>query len=151
MSDPHIDIDEVVIKTPSPGETAESKSQAGSASSKTDSASKATGFDDPDAPPSDRFANFSTMFSTLNRQFQGWQRHLTAVNKAHNDTGVLPDEARQHLRASQRELLLACRSFLDVSLERLEQREQREQLRREEDEKHPRRGATKIIIEETED
>ena len=38
---------------------------------------------------------------------------------------LLPSETRQHVRAAQRELLMALRSVIDVALERLETTERR--------------------------
>jgi hypothetical protein len=51
----------------------------------------------------------------------------------------------QHLRNSQKEFLLAWRSFIDHSLERIERQEARDQIRRESGLSN---SGTKIIVED---
>lgn len=42
---------------------------------------------------------------------------------------LLPNEARLHIRAAQREMLLAVRSVIDVAIERLETADRRRERR----------------------
>ncbi|TAK34739.1 MAG: hypothetical protein EPO21_08680 [Chloroflexota bacterium] len=42
---------------------------------------------------------------------------------------LIPREAKVHLRAARREMLLAVRSMLDCAIDRLEEREQESQTR----------------------
>ena len=58
-----------------------------------------------------------------------WTEHLMrAANAfAREMRGVVPDEFSQHARGSVREGLLAIRSLIDASIERLDREEQRQQ------------------------
>jgi len=53
-----------------------------------------------------------------------WVEHLGKALEAfiRDLRGVLPEETYEHLRASQRESLLAVRSLIDRQIERLEKR-----------------------------
>ncbi|MCL4534859.1 MAG: hypothetical protein M1370_06825 [Bacteroidetes bacterium] len=44
--------------------------------------------------------------------------------------GMLPDEFVQHMRAAQKEMLLAMRSLLDAGVSKIEERERRRAARR---------------------
>ncbi len=50
--------------------------------------------------------------------------------------GLVTDEARAHVRASRREMLLALRSLIDATVQRMEEKE-----------KAPAKGRSKIKVE----
>jgi hypothetical protein len=125
MNDPHIDIDDLDNEKPS----AEPKK----------SAKLETDFDFTDQIPPSSSGNFTGMFGAMTQQFRQWGEQMRS------DYKIVPDESMQHLRNSQKEFLLAWRSFIDHSLERIERQEARDQIRRESGLSN---SGTKIIVED---
>lgn len=143
MSDPHIDIDEIDTR----GTSAKKESGRPIPNEEWDGRTE-----------TDRVTegyNAGDMFSNMSQQFRRWQeRMMPGAGMGNNgDFGLIPNEATRHLRNSQREFLLAWRSLIDSSLERLERQDLREQIRNEADisPDAPRRGSNKIVVEEFED
>lgn len=147
MNDPHIDIDEIdnSFKNTEPRRGGEvppaSSTQPGqTADFGTDNFRPASGY------------NPAEMFSGMAQQFRRWQEQ-SGFGFGRTGFGFVPPETIRHLRASQREFLLAWRSFIDYSLERLEQQELRDQVRAEAEMTGAGspRTANKIIVEEIDD
>ena len=97
MNDPHIDLDEIDAGVANP------QSKPGENEPENPHPYEATGYD------------FGNLFATMTRQFQHWTE----------DFNLLPTETAKHLRASQREFLLAWRSLIDHSIERLDRQDTR--------------------------
>ncbi len=66
-----------------------------------------------------------------------WMRENSPFRVGERLTGMLPGDFRRHMRAAQREQLLALRSLLDSTIERLEKAEERK----------PAKRATKVEVE----
>ncbi len=124
MSDPHIDIDEIDA-------AASMGTQPGQSREPGIGNTVESGYD------------MGNLFTNMTRQFQRWG----------NDFSLLPPETSRHLRASQREFLLAWRSMIDNTLEKLERQDMRDQLKNDPDLAggNFRRGAQKIEVEDIED
>ncbi len=151
MNDPHIDIDEgEEVQIPK----AQAEIPKAAPSSKPRPKPR---YEDEDEDEDDMPMNFGgsvwDMFSSASQQFRRWQDQMMPGMGRFGDSEFIPNETVQHLRSSQREFLLAWRSLIDSSLERLDKREVREELRREANltEEGPARRANKIVVEEVED
>ena len=124
MNDPHIDLDEI--------DSGEAGPRMG--------ATTPLGGNGPFEAGS---YDMGSVFANMTRQFQRWS----------NDFSLLPTDTARHLRASQREFLMAWRSLIDHSLERLERQDMRDTLREDTNlgGETIGRGAEKIQVEEIED
>ncbi len=149
MNDPHIDIDEVEnYQPPKPAEEIPA-AQASTTPPSPNPASQ-TFDDDFDEERMTGGSTFGDIFSSMSQQFRRWQDQAGSGG----DSEFIPKETRRHLRASQRELLLAWRSLIDYSLERIDRRDVRDQIRREaemSDDTEPVSNSSKIVVEEVED
>ena len=98
---------------------------------------------DPTEPFETGGYDMGSVFANMTRQFQRWG----------NDFSLLPTDTARHLRASQREFLMAWRSLIDHSLERLERQDMRDELKAESNLRGDNvgRGAEKIEVEEIDD
>ncbi len=146
MNDPHIDIDEIDSTEGLSGAAANPAASPTPAAFEDDAewmggtGQGPVGFSMPD------------MFSTMTQQFRRWQERVTP-GFGRSEFELVPPETVRHLRASQREFLMAWRSLIDSSLQRIERQEQRDQLRTETQMSSdgPSRGNHKIIVEEFDD
>ena len=111
--DPHIDIDE--LDDPLPAAPAPFSS-----TSSTSSDPQATDWDSGE--PAGLLSMGDTFYMLL-KQMRAWQERVTPGNSR----SFIPGRINKHLRAAQREFLLAWRGLIDLSLERLDRQEQEEQ------------------------
>jgi hypothetical protein len=109
MHDPHIDIDEI----DNPDDNTQAPGDSGTA-------------ERPKEPA--RGYGLSDILERLGERANRWQDRLNASTRRGLDMHIMPPETRKHLVSSQREFLLAWRSLIDFSLERLD-REEREAAR----------------------
>ena len=133
MNDPHIDIDEIdnPQTVPEPGDSG------------------------PGNPPKEPATGwgFNDLLERMGQQASRWQDRLNAGARLGLDMHIVPPEAKKHMISSQREFLLAWRSLIDFSLEKLDLQEQREVAK---PPRQPKPDAeppkvTKIQVEETGD
>lgn len=88
-----------------------------------------------------RFGEEEERILTLKVSLEGpaelisWIRENTPGMMGRRLSGLLPAEFREHMRAAQREQMLAIRSLLDAAIGRMEKEEK------------PRRRATKVEVE----
>jgi hypothetical protein len=149
MSDPHIDIDE--LENEVPPATGASIPREKAQANPNPASDPARDFEDED----ERWplGSFGEMVANMNRQFRHLQDKFGGLGKP-GDFEFVPPETRRHLRASQREFLLAWRSLIDFSLERLDRRDLRDELRHEANVSgtaETMRGSNKIIVEEVDE
>lgn len=112
MTDPHIDIDEI--------DNSQSIPPASDDTNNTGERPK---------EPAGGFG-FNDLLKRLGERANRWQDRFTnAGSRLGMDMHVIPPEAKKHLISSQREFLLAWRSLIDLSLEKLNREEEREDAR----------------------
>lgn len=145
MSDPHIDIDDLENEVPS---------TAGASIPREKGQANPNPRDFEEEDEHWPLGSFGEMVANVNRQFRRLQEKFGPGIGKPGDLEIIPPETRRHLRASQREFLLAWRSLIDSSLERLDRRDLRDELRREAnvtDKAETMRGSNKIIVEEVDE
>ena len=150
MSDPHIDIDDLENEAPPATGGAIPHEKAHANPNPAQGATRDFEDEDEHWP----LGNFGEMVANMNRQFRHWQDKFGAGLGRPGDLEFIPPETRRHLRASQREFLLAWRSLIDFSLERLDRRDLRDELRHEANvsgKAETMRGSNKIIVEEVDE
>ncbi|MBN9390681.1 MAG: hypothetical protein J0I20_21810 [Chloroflexi bacterium] len=110
MHDPHIDIDEIDNPQDNTGASGDS----------------GTG-ERPKEPA--RGYGLNDLLERFSERATRWQDRFNASTRRGLDMHIMPPETRKHLVSSQREFLLAWRSLIDFSLERLDREEEREAAR----------------------
>jgi hypothetical protein len=104
MHDPHIDIDDMdnsSDNTQAPGDSGTSER--------------------PKEPA--RGYGLGDLLERFSERANRWQDRLNVGTRRGLDLHIMPPETRKHLVSSQREFLLAWRSLIDFSLERLDREE----------------------------
>lgn len=130
MSDPHIDIDDIDNLKPNAAPAQETGNS-------TDTP-RFSGPDDFDWEEVDRGSRRN------NNPFRFFQERAGFGLGTGALEDLLPDEARQHFRTSQREFLLGWRTVLDRAIQRIDNRDERDQ----EIPRASNSNPNKIIIEE---
>src|SRR5690242_14774852 len=100
MNDPHIDIDEIENEVP----PASSKTNP---QEKTHHGGSAKSFEDEEDEHWPVNYSFGDIFAGMNRQFRRFQEQFGPGIGRPGDFELIPSDTRRHLRASQREFLLA--------------------------------------------